>query len=117
MTVLPWPMTVPNVSTIDLRPVVLFGPIATELMGTDEPFDRTVKLEASGNEVVCNFSLNVTVMLSPLDATDPVEYTGPVWSTVELFVPKVIALKESASLPATSWIALLAVVASVLGAA
>ena len=115
-----------------------------EIRGADKIVDLLIR-EVIGDGAVCAkyaFALGMSFKLGKLDGAvaphmaaeriNPAhkrtirvygasfrteKYTGPVWSTVELFVPKVMALKESASLPATSWIALLAVVASVLGAA
>ena len=101
MTVLPLPITEPSVRTTDLFPVVLFGPAATEDTEIGEPFDRTVKLPASGSEVLCKFSLYVTVRLNPLAASELVEYTGGVWSTPELFVTEV-AENDRASFPIVS---------------
>ena len=114
VTVLPVPIADARVRMTDRLPVVLFGPAATDETETGEPFDRTVKLDASGNDVLCRFSLYVIVKLNPSDASELVEYTGAVWSAFELLVNDVFS--DIASLPATSWIALFAVVPSVVGA-
>ena len=76
VTDLPFPIAEANVSTIDRRPVVLFGPMAVAETVIGLPSDSTAKLPAVGNDVTCNFSSYVSVMFSPLVATDPVEYTG-----------------------------------------
>jgi hypothetical protein len=104
------------VSTTDLFPVVVFGPAATDETETGEPFDRTVKLDVSGSEVLCRSSLYVTVRVDPFDSSVLVEYTGEVWSTFEVLVNDVV-FNDSASFPATSWIALFPVVPSIDGAA
>ena len=80
---------------------MLFGPFATDETVTGEPFDNTVKLVASGREVRCKFSLYVIVRLTPSAASELVEYTGPVWSTLEVLVNDVV-FKDNASLPAMS---------------
>ena len=41
-------------------------------------------------------------MVNPFEPTEPLRYTGEVWSTEELFVVRVIAENDGASLPATS---------------
>ena len=76
MTVFPLPIAEASVRTIDRNPVVLFGPMAVAETVIGLPSERTVKLPAVGNDVTCNFSSYVSVMFSPLVATDPVEYTG-----------------------------------------
>ncbi|CAB4611210.1 unannotated protein [freshwater metagenome] len=57
LTVFPVPIAEDNVSTRDLSPVVLLGPMTTDETATGDPFDRTVKLDARGIEVVCRYSL------------------------------------------------------------
>jgi hypothetical protein len=99
----------------DRLPVVLFGPAATDETETGEPFDKTVKLDASGNDVLCRFSLYVIVKLNPSAASELVEYTGAVWSTCELFVTEV-AENEAASFPAVSWMAAFVGAESAVGA-
>jgi hypothetical protein len=56
-------------------------------------------------------------MVNPFEPTEPLRYTGEVWSTEELFVVRVIAENDGASLPATSCMAVLVVAVSTLGAA
>ena len=73
MTVFPLPIAADKVSTIDRRPVVVFGPIATDETEIGAEFDRTVNAEGSGKADTWSFSSYVSVRLNPFEASELVE--------------------------------------------
>ena len=89
-------------STIDRIPRVLeTDDLAAEETATGFPLERTVKADAAA-VVVLTVSSYTKSIVKPFEATEPLRYTGEVWSTEELFVARVIAENDGASLPATS---------------